>query len=145
MRARVWHTPLRESLCVLGGHATLVAIERCGVDGGSGVYRRHFLRKSPKFFWSWRRERVNGNGMAEWRNGGMMEWRMEWQNGGMAEWRNGQMVIEWRSGRMVMEWRNGVIAEWWNGEWRNGGMADGMDILACHIKGSGSSCHRSLC
>ncbi len=45
MRARVWYTPLQESQCVLGGHAMLVAIERCGVDGGSGVYWRHFLRR----------------------------------------------------------------------------------------------------
>ncbi len=59
----------------------------------------------------------NGNGMAEWRNGGMAEWR----NGGMVEWRNGGWnggMAEWRNGGMV-EWRNGG----WNGgmvEWRNG-------------------------
>jgi hypothetical protein len=46
----IWYTPLRESLCVLGGHAMLVAIERCGVDGGSGVYGPHFLKISPIFF-----------------------------------------------------------------------------------------------
>ena len=59
MRTRVWFTPLRESLCVLGGHATLVAIKRCGVDGGSGVYGRHFLIFSPKKVVSCRKERVN--------------------------------------------------------------------------------------
>ncbi len=48
------HTLTRVSV----GHATLVAIERCGVDGGSGVYGRHFLEISPIFFSSWRRERV---------------------------------------------------------------------------------------
>ncbi len=35
--------------------------------------------------------------MAEWKNGGMVEWEwrnVEWQNGGMAEWQNGGMA-EW--------------------------------------------------
>ncbi len=37
----------------------LVAIKRCGVDGGSGVYGRHFLIFSPKKVVSCRKERVN--------------------------------------------------------------------------------------
>ncbi len=36
----------------------LVAIKRCGVDGGSGVYGRHFLIFSPKKVVSCRKERV---------------------------------------------------------------------------------------
>ncbi len=69
----------------------------------------------------------NGNGMAEWWNGGIVEWRTEWRNGGMAEWWNGNRMAEWRNGRMVMEWWNGGMVEWQNGgqngemvEWRNG-------------------------
>jgi hypothetical protein len=34
----------------LGGHATLVAIERCGVVGGSGVYGRLYSRNFGHFF-----------------------------------------------------------------------------------------------
>jgi hypothetical protein len=55
----------------------------------------------------WRKWRLNG-GMAEWQNGGMgewrkwgMEWRMEWRNGGMVEWRNG------RNGGRMAKWSNG--------------------------------------
>jgi hypothetical protein len=58
--------------------------------------------------------------MAEWRNGGMVEWLMEWWNCGMVEWWNGRMA-EWQNGGMA-EWRNGGMAEWWNGgmaEWHN--------------------------
>ncbi len=54
----MWCTPLQESLCVLGGHATLIAIKQCGVDGGSGVYGRHFLIFLPKKVVSCRKERV---------------------------------------------------------------------------------------
>ncbi len=62
--------------------------------------------------------------MAEWSNGGMVEWQ-RWRNGG----RNGGMAAEWRDCRMAAKWQDGRMAEWSNGknggivEWRNGQMA----------------------
>ncbi len=89
--------------------------------------------------------------MAEWQNGGMVEWR----NGtinlrkqpmnadgvcnarkqspnsyrrtwilsvGMEEWQNGG-IAEWRKGRMVIEWRNGGMAGLVK-EWRKWWMAE---------------------
>ena len=60
----------------------------------------------------------NGNGMAEWRNGGMAEW----QNGGMAEWWNGG--------------RNGVMVE----KSKIMAMAVGCRFILCSF----GSIHRKL-
>jgi hypothetical protein len=67
----------------------------------------------------------NWNGGDERRNGGlaeMAEWRNWNRGGGTVKWRNGGGgTVNWRTDRMV-EWRNGRMAEWlakyWDG--RNG-------------------------
>jgi hypothetical protein len=61
--------------------------------------------------------------MAEWSNGGMVEWQRWWnggRNGGMAaKWRNGGQMVEWLNGGNG--YSNGGMVEWQ--EWRNGQMA----------------------
>jgi hypothetical protein len=86
----------------------------------------------------------NGNGMAEWWNGEMVEWWTEWWNGGMAEWWNGGMVIEWRNGgnggtaERMAEWQNGrsgYIHTIYGTRRHNGRTADG--IVEWSIGGNG--------
>jgi hypothetical protein len=90
-------------------------------------------------FWrmaEWR----NGNGMAEWWNGGMVEWLNGYW---MAEWRNGNGMTEWRNGRMA-EWRSGGMAECWNGimvkRSKIMAMAVGRRFILCSF----GSIHRKL-
>ena len=70
-----------------------------------------------QFLYKDEEERVHGDGVEKWWNGGMVDGGMV--DGGMGEWGNGR-IIRWWNCRMLdggmMEWGMGN-GGWWMVEW----------------------------